>query len=83
MAEASGAEVTLGVGAASLEAVEKGLEKGFDIGSLNRATSLEHPDNQIPTRPVTAKRTAFRRTAILALELIGLTTPTQPYTGSL
>jgi hypothetical protein len=70
-ADASGADATCGVGApVSLEAVEKGFEKGLSNVWLNRVESAEHPESQIPTNPVRATRAAFRRTTTVANLLI-------------
>ena len=51
--------------------------EGIAPGSLNRVISDEQPESQIPTRPVSAKRTTFRRTNTAALLDIGLHTPTR------
>jgi hypothetical protein len=54
----------------SLAAVANGLVNGLLNVSLNRVESAEQPESQIPTNPVKATRTAFRRRTTVAILLI-------------
>jgi hypothetical protein len=81
---ASGAEATLGVGAAAGAALKaKGLENGLGSGALDcekRSESAEQPASQTPISPVKATRIAPRCTTNAANSLIG---PTRSYATQL